>query len=369
MDPAERLCVVGALSGQAGGRSLLLFAHPDTEPVRGINGWRHAPFAGEIEGDRLYGWGVADDLLGVATMICALMAVSSKGRRPRGTVTLASTPSKRNARGIVAVLDRGNAAGAAVYLHPAESGRGLRDIKALTSGLLRFQISVPGEPPDTHEPEQTPFHHLAVNPIHKAWLLVRALQALDEDRGGRVRHPVLQDAVGRSTNIQVAYIHGGDADHPNRISRTCVLVGSVTFPPHERMEGVQSEIVQTLEAASQADPWLQAHPPQLEWLLGVRGAEVSLGHPLYDTARRAIHAVTGHEPTVNALHASSDIRHPILHTGIPTVGYGPLAGDFSQAGGTDEWVDLEDYLRAIKVTGCLILDWCGVREAGQRLGS
>lgn len=369
MDPGERLCVMGKLAGEDEGRSLLLFAHPDPEPVISAEGWRHPPFAGEIEGGRLYGWGVADDLLGVATMICALVAVSTGRRRTRGTVILACTPSKRNARGIVAVLDRGATADGAVYLHPAESGRGLRDIKALTAGLLRFRISVPGKPPETQEPEQTAFHHLAVNPIEKAWVLVRALRTLDEDRAGRVRHPILQDAVGRSTNIQVAYIHGGDLDNLNRISRTCVLAGSVTFPPHERMEGVQSEIVQTIEAASQADPWLREHPPQMEWLLGVRGAEVSQGHPLYDAASRAIHAVTGHEPTVNALHASSDIRHPILHTGIPTVGYGPLAGDFSQAGGTDEWVDLEDYLRAIKVTGCLILDWCGVREAGQRPGS
>lgn len=369
MDPGERLCVMGKLAGENEGRSLLLFAHPDPEPVISTEGGRHPPFAGEIEGGRLYGWGVADDLLGVATMICALMAVSSGGRRPRGTVTLASTPSKGNARGIVAVLDRGTTADGAVYLHPAESGRGLRDIKALTSGLLRFRISVPGKPPETQEPEQTPFHHLAVNPIEKAWVLVRALRTLDEDRAGRVRHPILQDAVGRSTNIQVAYIHGGDIDNLNCISRTCVLAGSVTFLPHEPVEGVQSEIVQTIEAASQADTWLREHPPQLEWLLGVRGAEVSRDHPLYGAASRAIQAVTGHEPTVNALHASSDIRHPILHAGIPTVGYGPLAGDFSQAGGTDEWVDVGEYAQAVKVTGRLILEWCGMREAAPGLGS
>lgn len=369
MDPDERVCVVGKLTGENQGRSLLLFAHPDTEPALDTVRWRHAPFAGEIEGGRLYGWGVADDLLGVATMICALMAVSTGGGRPRGTVILASTPSKRNARGIVAVLDRGTAADGAVYLHPAESGRGLRDIKAMTSGLLRFRISVPGKPPDTQEPEQTPFHHLAVNPIDKAWVLVRALQALNEDRAQRVRHPIQQEAVGRSTNIQVAHAHAGDPDHLNRISSTCVLAGSVTFPPHERMEGVQSEIVQTIEAASRADPWLRENLPQMEWLLGVRGAEVSLDHPLYGAVSRAIRAVTGHEPTINALHASSDIRHPILHAGIPTVGYGPLAGNLSQAGGADEWVDIEDYLQAVKVTGRLILEWCGVREAGQHLGS
>ncbi len=362
VDPAERLCVVGRMAGEDRGRSVLLFAHPDAEPAPSTAGWRHAPFGGQIEDGRLYGWGVADDLSGVATMICALTAVSTGGRQPQGTVMLASTPSKGNVRGIVAVLDRGNVADGAVYLHPAESGRGLRDIKALTLGLLRFRISVPGEPPDTQEPEQTPFLHRAVNPIDKAWVLVQTLQALNEDRGGRVRHPILEGAVGRSTNLQVAHVHGGDPDHLNRVSRSCVLAGSVTFPPQERMEDVQSEIAESIEAASKADPWLRDHPPRLEWLLGVRGAEVPLDDPLLGALSGTIRAVTGRLPRINALHAASDIRHPILHAGIPAVGYGPLAGDFSQAGGTDEWVDIGEYLQAVKIIGRFILDWCGVRE-------
>ena len=125
------------------------------------------------------------------------------------------------------------------------------------------------------------------------------------------------------------------------------------------------EIAQSIQAAGEADPWLKEHPPQLKWLLGVGGAEVPLDHPLYDAVSQAIRVVTGYEPQVNALHAASDIRHPILHRAIPTLGYGPLAGNFSQAGGTDEWVDVADYLRAITVTGWLILKWCGLRDTGQ----
>ena len=35
--------------------------------------------------------------------------------------------------------------------HPAESRQGLRDIKAITLGMLQFRIHVPGLPPDTQE--------------------------------------------------------------------------------------------------------------------------------------------------------------------------------------------------------------------------
>ena len=58
-------------------------------------------------------------------------------------------------------------------------------------------------------------------------------------------------------------------------------------------------------------------------------------------------------------HTASDIRNPIVQKGIPTVGLGPLCGDLTQNGRHDEWVDLDDYLRAIKVAARTIADWCG----------
>jgi len=39
------------------------------------------------------------------------------------------------------------------------------------------------------------------------------------------------------------------------------------------------------------------------------------------------------------------------------VGYGPLGGDLSQNGNHDEWVDVADYIRAIKITARAILEW------------
>lgn len=93
--------VVGTLPGAGTGQSLLFFAHPDSEPVTGIEAWQHPPFAGTIDRGRLYGWGVADDLVGVAIMLAALESVLSAGLRLKGMVILASTPSKQRAQGII----------------------------------------------------------------------------------------------------------------------------------------------------------------------------------------------------------------------------------------------------------------------------
>ncbi len=64
------------------------------------------------------------------------------------------------------------------------------------------------------------------------------------------------------------------------------------------------------------------------------------------------------------MHTSSDIRNPIVQKGIPTVGLGPLGGDLAQNGRTDEWVDIEDFVRGVKVTAGVIVGWCGVSRTG-----
>jgi len=361
IDRNPRISVVGRLPGAGKGRSLLFFGHPDGEPMTeaSLAGWEHDPFGGEVENGRIYGWGVADDLTGVAIMAEALAAVLATAGRPAGEILLASTPAKRSARGILGVLNEGYHADAAVYLHPAESEEGLEDIKAITSGMLQFRVVVTGHGPDTREPGQTAFAHQAVNAMDKAMIVLTALRELDRRRGEEVHHPALEAAVGRSTNLLPSHIACGEAGRTTRVPARCVVEASVTFPPDEQMPEVREEILAAIRGAAEEDPWLRAHPPEVEWLFGTQGVEVSGGHPLYRTVHEAVVEVTGVEPKVNPLHSASDIKNPNLFSGIPSVGIGPLAGDLTQAGGHDEWVDVEDYIRTIKICAKIILDWSG----------
>ncbi|MBY0322955.1 MAG: M20/M25/M40 family metallo-hydrolase [Reyranella sp.] len=359
IDAGERESVVATFKGRGHGRSVIFFAHPDGEPVAGTERWKRDPFAGVIDNGRLHGWGVADDLSGVAILVQGLQAALESGRLPAGDVILASTPSKRHARGVSALLHGGLTADAAVYLHPAESGVGMREIKAFASGLLEFRITVEGRVPDTNEISHTAFAHTAVNPLDKLMLIHRALQALDTRRAASIRHPALHEAIGRSTNLLVSHMAAGSDGVYARIAPTAVLAGSMSFPPPETLEQVRTAIEAALQEAAADDAWLRDHRPRVEFVSGVTGAETPVDSPLYRTVADAIRAVTGEVPHVNPLHTSSDIRNPILQGGIPTVGLGPLGGDLTQNGLTDEWVDVEDYLRAVKVAAAVIDGWCG----------
>ena len=357
-DAQPRRAIVGTLEGEAGLPSLLMFAHPDGEPVAGTERWTHDPFAGEVEDGRLHGWGVADDLAGCAAAILAIERLAA-AEAPMGRAVFASTPSKRYARGVAALLHEGLAADAALYLHPAESGVGMREIKAVASGQIEFEIHVTGRAPATTEPGQTAFAHLGENPIDKALLIRAALMDLAEDRATRIRHPLIEAEVGRATNIMVSRIACGEMRRLSRMEEACTLGCAISFPPGETLEEVKAEIAAAVADAAAADPWLAAHPPRIVWRTGVTGAEVPAGHPLYRTAHDAVRSVTGAAPHVNPMHTSSDIRNPIVEAGIPCVGLGCLGGDLSQNDRHDEWVDLADFRRMVEVTAAIVADWCG----------
>jgi acetylornithine deacetylase len=355
----DRVSVIARLPGASRGPSLIFFGHPDGEPMKNLETWRHDPFAGTVSEGRIHGWGVADDLAGIAIMAEAVRVIVAAGLRAKGDIVVTSTPSKRHARGVAAVLQHGHAADAAIYVHPAESGYGMQEIKSICSGQLYFRITVSGQGPDTKEPGHTAFSHLAVSALDKALVLKAALDTLNRERGEKVHHAGIEAVVGRATNIMVSSISAGDALRFSRIPVSCTMGGSVSFPPGESIESVQQEFTDCLSACARQDAWMKDHPPQLEWLSGVTGAELPADSPLFAAVSSAVSRVTGLSPFVNAMHTSSDIRVPMVQKGIPTVGFGPMCGDLSQNGGHDEWVDVEDYLRAIQVASVSALTWCG----------
>ena len=306
----------------------------------------------------MYGWGIADDLSGVVAMMCALDSIQSAGLELSGQVICASTVSKRRAQGIYALLERGYRADAAIYLHPAESGEGLSDIKSRASGILRFRITVPGQLPETGEPTHTPFSHLSINPIDKAWHVYHAIVELDEQRAKHVHHPAY-DEIGRSTNLHITHIEAGEAARPGRVAPYAVMTGAIAFPPNEDLTDVQRALEAVVQEASDSDPWLKKHPAQLDWLQGISGVEVAEESPIYQTVAAAIQTVTGNTPQVQSLHAGSEIRTPILYDDIPTVGFGPLSGDNTQSGGKDEWVSIDDFINMVEVVANIMVDWCG----------
>ncbi len=288
----------------------------------------------------MYGWGIADDLSGVAALL-VVAAILNDLEAPMPRVVLASTPSKGHASGVLAALDIVENVGAGIYLHPAESGNGLDDIKALAPGMLRLRVTTAGRLPDTREPNHTLYAEQAVDPIEPMFHLIRALRDFNTKRAN-------QSSGDSSGTMMVSALRAGDSI--SRIPRSCEAVITFSMPVGEDLEATRLLVSSAIEDASREHDWLADHPAQIDWLFGTTGVETPEDHPLYAAVSSAAEDIIGRTPRYYAGHIASEIRQPILNYGIPCLGIGPRSGSLAQAGATtDEWLDLDDFFNMIAV--------------------
>jgi acetylornithine deacetylase len=320
--------------------------------------WSVDPYRVTVGADgRAYGFGIADDRSGIAGMVMAARALAAAGVRPAGTLVLARCLGKHlGAAGTLAVLDRGYGGDAAIYLHPAETGGGLSEFKAVTLGLVQLQVTVEGQSPRFREKNQTPSAHRGINAVQRAALVIAALTAWDAARAARIRHPLVEVALGRSTNLNITGITGGGND--SEVPERCVFTGMITFPPGERVSEVRAAFEDALRAAAHAVPGWVDRFPTVAWLpMMANPGETDPNAPFARTFVSCVEATTGQTPAIWPAHTASDIRFPLLYANAPTVGFGPRAGNF---GGPDEWLDVDDFGKAVQTLTLLIARWCGL---------
>ena len=358
---SQERAIVARHKGESDGKSLMLFSHPDTEKYVHDDGWNHDPFEPKIINKKLHGWGIADDLAGVAMMYHCLDLIKKSGIRLKGDLILVSAPSKNHARGIASVLYKGYTAESALYLHPAESGNGLEDIKAFTPGQIVFTLEFTGQKPDTNEPAHTAMSHLGHNPMLDALEVIGELKEYENDRISKIHHPLLDHIVGRSTNLLFSFFEYGNSEAMDKVHDNCKLGCALSIIPGEKLEDIMNEIQERVDSVIHKNEWMKKQRPELKWVSGVSSASTEPTSPIYQITDKIIENY-GTKAKINPLHTSSDIRNPIVQKGIPTVGFGPICGNLTMCNESNEWVDLEDYFRTLCVTTEIVATFCNEKK-------
>ncbi|MEO1203222.1 MAG: M20/M25/M40 family metallo-hydrolase, partial [Pseudomonadota bacterium] len=128
----------------AGGRRYAMFSHIDSHLID--DGWATDPFSIETRGERFYGLGTADDKGGVAAMLIAASILADEAESLPVVMSLHGKGG--GSRGSLPVFDRlsrtDHGIGGVLYVHPAETGRGLEDIKNAVQGILDLELTVQG---------------------------------------------------------------------------------------------------------------------------------------------------------------------------------------------------------------------------------
>lgn len=334
--------VVGKPRGGPGAR-LAIFAHIDSHNVE--EGWETDPYQAVTNDGRLYGLGSADDKGGVAAMLVAAAALAEAGGP--APIVISSHGKGGGSRGSLPVFERlkisGEKIDAVLYSHPAETGRGLDDIKNIVRGVLDTTLTVTG-----WQGEQLEIG----TPDSALWAdggnaFEACLQAITHLKNG-----VLLDS-----EVNIGQFEAGDraGSVPDRARAEIRVLFDGDHTWKELMSSMQSELDSFLATLPRGRGMYRSSIVSSGWR--TNPGAVSWNAPQCRVLRRAIDEVTGKAPASYPNHYGSDIRYPIRLLGAPAFGVGSLGGNFY---GPNEWVDSDDLVRLVAVLILTVSGWAAI---------
>lgn len=336
--------VVGELKGKGKGKSLILNGHYDVVPVGVLENWKHDPFGGEVEDNKLFGRGACDMKGGVAAMLQALKFIQQAGITLNGDLTVETVPEEESTcMGTLACCQKGYTADAAIIPEPTNM-----NVLVAMRGCLGGKITVPGR---AGHAEMTQPHWReggAVNAISKAVKILQALEELKEDWRTRPdkQHKFLDPDI-----ITPTLIKGGEwsVTYPEKVE---ITFDSMHIPQTAK---IREEIEQRIMSVAATDPWMKEHPPKLETSAWLYAAEVDENEPIVKTAMNVAKELSI-EPRLVGMGSLTDAIHLINYSRIPTISFGPSD---KTAHAIDEFVDIGQLVNTTKVLALAILRWCG----------
>lgn len=350
--------------GGEGARSVVLNGHVDVVPYGRLEDWERDPVGGEVSDGRLWGRGSCDMKGPVAAFVKGAEAVVRSGIRLRGDVILQSVIAEEVGEseiGTRGVLKAGFSADVAISTEP--TGVGIKDgvpcIEIICPRAVLLALTVPGK--SAHVGYRHELIHpggrgdaLGVNAIEKAMYVMQAVQQLEQN-WSRISRPPFPP--GKFV-LHPGVIEGGTigATVPYFAAEYCTIRYSIWFDPDKSYDELEREVEDFVLRACSLDPWLAEHLPTFEWSDHFGHHEIAPDSPLVQALGRAHARVMGRPVELRSGDASGD-GVVMYEYGLPTLMYGP--GDLSRAHAANEYIEVDELIRAAKVYALTMLDWCG----------
>ena len=377
--------------------TVLVYGHYDVQPAEPLELWTSPPFEPAIRDGRIYARGSVDDKGQLFLHIKALEAhLQTRGTLPCNVVVVAEGEEEvgsMNLEPFVAANRELLAANAVVISDSAMFAEGIPSILSSLRGLSYFQVDVQGPTSDLHSGM---YGGAVVNP---AAALARIIASLHDDTG-RIAIDGFYDAVSpfddkviegmrQLPHTDAEFMHelgvsslGGEARYTTLeklwTQPTCEVNGLLsgytgdgakTVLPAKAMAKISCRLVPDQEPAEIARLF-EAHVRKftpagvtvtVTYLHGGRPWRADLNGPIFDAARRALHAAFGREPVVvgegGSIPVVGDFQS-ILGAPVLLVGFG-LPGENAHA--PDEWISVENFRLGTKAMAALWDEYAAVR--------
>lgn len=329
----------------AGNRHLTFAGHTDVVPTGKVELWSHGPFAGDIDGGRLYGRGAADMKGGIAAFAAAALDfIEESGGDFGGRISFLITGDEEgpSINGTVKLLDwaskRGERFSHCIVGEPTNP-KALGDmVKVGRRGSLSGFIKLKGVQGHVGYPQ------LADNPLRVAPAVITALMDPPYDAGNERFQP---------SNLEVTSVETGNRA-TNVVPAEVDIAFNIRFNDIWTVEALEAEIAARVRRAVAAAPLRQGRPAPLAYDLVFEptNAVSFLTHDatLIEGLSDAVETVTGRRPELSTTGGTSDAR--FIKTYCPVVEFG-LVGESMHK--IDENVRTDD-LHALKAIYRAFLD-------------
>lgn len=337
------LGVVGVMGEEGNGRSLILNGHIDVVPAGDESNWSHPPWEATLQSGRVYGRGSCDMKGGVACILTAVKALVEARVKLAGRLIIESVVAEEDGGlGTLAAVERGYRADGAIVVEPTNLV-----VAPGCAGALSFRIEVTGLSAHAAVREE------GVSAVEKFIPIYRALQTLEETRNDK-NADRLFDRYRVPFPISIGTVRSGD--WPSSVPESLVAEGRLGIATGEDLDGAREEFEEAVAAAAEQDVWLRDHPPSVEWWGGqFAPARISDDHPLIAKVREA----SGEPLEIAGMTYGSDLRLLVNEGETSGVLFGP--GDIRQAHRPDEFVEVDQLMKAARILAVSVVRWCNER--------
>ena len=332
----SRTSVVATIGGRQEKPPICFTGHIDIVPL-GMAAWSKDPFAGETDGDRLYGRGSTDMKSGIAAFVVAAIKLAPFLKNAPGITLVLTASEEVGCEGAKYLAEQKllARAGAIVVAEPTANYPYLGH-----KGLMWVEIETRGKTAHGSMPEQ------GDNAILKMNKVIGKLEHFDwQHQCGVDCHPVMG-----KPSMNIATIHGGlNTNSVPDLAKLTVDVRTVPGIDHVHLcHSIQTligdlgsvrKIVDTPPLYSEPDEWIES---------------------VYDVATPFIDS----KPSPRTIMFSTDgadLKRGYIDSAggaVPTVILGP--GQPEMAHQTDEWCSVKRIDESVEIFEKIMRDWNGI---------
>jgi len=314
------------------GPQLGLCGHMDVVAAGDESAWQHAPFAGEVVGDQLFGRGASDMKSGLAAIVITMLEFLEQGTQLPGSIRLLATVGEETGEyGAAQLTDAGYADQLAGLVIAEPSG--LDNVVYPARGVIDYKVVSTGKGVHSAQPEK------GINAIDNLMKFYNAVGPV------MAKYTKTDPVLGKLLH-NVDLISGGE--QVNSIPAHAELMANMRTIPAYPNQVIYDEL-EALIAQLNQEPGVQL---DLSYSFPEEAIPGDPNAPLVQLAKQISDDICGHDTQVVGSGGANDGAEFLrAKADFTSIEIGPGSNTSHQV---DEYISLKEYLQAVDFYEALV---------------